>query len=382
MAVVFFFMFGAIGALSPFLSLYYKEVGLSPTEISLLMSVTPILLFISQPVFGPLTDRSGHRGRMLSLLLLVVAVTGGLVGFGRSFWTLLPLVALWSFFAGVLVPIGDSIALGEVVRRGVSYPQIRLWGSIGFLIVTMVMGQLFDSISRLWAFPIYSLFMVLGWFFARRLPADGLSAQRSVWPALRGLLRNRRLVVFLLLSGVIAMANAAHAAFFSVHLAGIGGTNTMIGWAWALAAGVEVPLWLVLGKVTKRVGPLPMLAFAGFAFAIRFWLYGATTAPMALVGLQALQGLTFAIFMPTAVVFVGEMTGDELRTSGQALLVLVNSGVATILGTLGAGQVVEAHGTAVLYRLAGNVAFCAGIGFVLLLVVYSLRKRYQTVREG
>lgn len=382
MALVFFFMFGAVGALSPFLSLFYQEAGLSATEISVLMSVAPFLLFISQPVFGPLTDRSGHRGRMLAILLLVVAVTGGLVGFGRSFWTLLPLVALWSFFAGVLVPIGDSIALGEVVRRGVSYPHLRLWGSIGFLLVTIGMGQLFDVISRLWAFPTYALFMVVAWYFARRLPADGVSAQRSVWPALKGLLRNGRLMAFLLLSGVIAMANAAHAAFFSVHLVGIGGSNSLVGWAWGLAAAVEVPIWLVLGRVTKRVGPLPMLAFSGFAYAIRFWLYGATTSPVLLVGLMALQGVSFAIFMPTAVVLVGEMAGSELRTSGQALLVLVNSGVATILGTLGAGQVVEAHGTAVLYRLAGNVAFAAGLGFVLLMMLYQVRQRMQVAKEG
>ncbi|HWI51391.1 MAG TPA: MFS transporter [Symbiobacteriaceae bacterium] len=382
MAVVFFFMFGAIGALSPYLSLYYHQAGLSATEISVLMSVAPFLLFFSQPVFGPLTDRSGHRGRMLGRLLLTVAVTGGLVGLGRSFWTLLPLVAVWSFFAGVLTPIGDSIALGEVVRTGVGYPQIRLWGSVGFLIVTIAMGRLYDSISMLWAFPLYALFMVVSWYFARRLPAEGVTSKRSVWPALRGLLRNKQFLAFLLLSGVIAMANAAHAAFFSVHMANIGGSNNLVGWAWGLAAATEVPLWLVLGKVTRRIGPLPLLAFAGFAFAVRFWLYGTVTAPMALMWLQLLQGLSFAVFMPTAVVFVGEMTGDDLRTSGQALLVLVNSGVATILGTLGAGRVVDAYGTAALYRLAGNVAFGAGVGFVLLLLLLALRKRAQVAKEG
>lgn len=382
MAVVFFFMFGAIGALSPYLSLFYKEAGLSAMQISLLMSITPFLLFFSQPIFGPLTDRSGHRGRMLALLLLIVAGTGGVMAFGTSFWTLLPLVALWSFFSGVLVPIGDSIALGEVVRKGVTYPQIRLWGSVGFLIVTTVVGRAYDVISLRWAFPIYALLMAAGWYFARRLPADGVSSQRSVWPALKGLLRNRQMMAFLLLSAVIAMANAAHAAFFSVHLQAIGGTNTQIGYAWALAALMEVPLWLVLGRITKKVGPLPMLAFAGFAFAIRFWLYGATTVPLVLVFLQVLQGLSFAVFMPTAVVFVGEMTGEELRTSGQALLVLVNSGVATILGTLGAGRIVDAYGTAVLYRVAGNVAFVAGVGFVAFLALQQVRRRVRLAKEG
>lgn len=382
MAIVYFFYFAGVGALWPFLTLYYKEIGLSATDISVLMAVSPTLLLISQPIFGPLTDRSGHRGRMLSRLLLVVAVTGGLLAAGRSFWTLLPLVALWSFFAGVIIPIGDSIALGEVVRRGISYPQLRLWGSIGFLVLSLGLGQVYDFISRLWAFAAYAGFTVVAWFFARRLPADGVSPNRSVWPALRGLLGNGRFLAFLLLSGVIAMANAAHASFFSVHLAAVGGTNKMVGWAWAMAGGIEVPVWMVLDRVTKRIGPLPLIAFAGFAFAVRFWLIGAESAPMALVWLQALQGLTFAIFYPTAVVFVGETTGSELRTSGQALMVLINSGIATILGTLGAGRIVDLYGTATLYRIAGNVAFAAGMGFLALMAVVYARRRYQSVKEG
>lgn len=52
MAVVMFWFYGANGALIPFFTLYLYQVGLSPTEISILMSILPLLLFVSQPVFG------------------------------------------------------------------------------------------------------------------------------------------------------------------------------------------------------------------------------------------------------------------------------------------------------------------------------------------
>ncbi|HYF96217.1 MAG TPA: MFS transporter [Symbiobacteriaceae bacterium] len=382
MAHVFFFVFGAIGALSPFLALYYKQVGLSATQISVLISMAPILLFLSQPIFGPLTDRSGHRGRVLSGLLLIVTATGGLMWFGQSFWTLLPLVAVWAFFAGAIMPIADSIALGEAVRTGASYPVIRLWGSIGFLLVTVAMGRLYDAVSLKWAFPAYSLLMAIAWYFTRRLPADGVRANRAVWPAVRGLLRNRRLLAVLLLSGIITTANAAHATFFSVHMAAVGGTNNQIGWAWGMAAAVEVPVWMLMGKVTQRIGPLPLLAFSGFAYAVRFWLYGAATSPVALLLLQSLQAATYAIFLPTTVGFVGAMSGEELRTSGQALLVLVNSGIASVLGTMAAGRIVDVYGTEILYYVAGSVALTAGVGFVALMGLLRARERIEMAREG
>lgn len=62
MSAVYFFFFGAMGAMTPFLSIYYRNVGLTATEIALLLSVPPIMLFVSQPLFGPMADRSGHRG--------------------------------------------------------------------------------------------------------------------------------------------------------------------------------------------------------------------------------------------------------------------------------------------------------------------------------
>lgn len=366
MSTVYFFLFAAVGAMTPYLSLYYKSAGLSATEISILLSMVPALLFISQPVFGPLTDRSGHRGRMLSYLFLLIAGTGLLMSLGTSFWMILPAVVLWAIFSGPTVPIADSIALGEVVRTGIAYPRLRLWGSIGFVLTTTVAGRLYDTIDLRWAFAFYAALNIVAWFFARRLPAEGISGQRDVWPVLKQLLRNPILIGFLLLSALCQTTQAAHASFFSIHMQSLGGSKGMVGLAWGIAAITEVPVWLVLSKVTKRTGPLVLLAFSSLMYALRWYLFATVSDPGALLWLQLLQSVSFAIFMPTAVVLIGDLIPADLRTSGQALLVLVNGGVATILGNVAAGYLVDLVGTTLLYRVAAYVALAAGLGFVLL----------------
>ncbi|MFZ5816576.1 MAG: MFS transporter [Bacillota bacterium] len=366
MSAVYFFLFGALGALVPFLALFYRAAGLSAREISILLSVIPVMLVISQPIFGPLTDRSGHRGRMLAWLFLAASLSGGLIALGTGFWSLLPLVMLWAFFAGPLVPIADSIALGEVQRTGVGFPQLRLWGSVGFVLVTTLFGRLYNSIDLRWMFGLYALMCLLAFGLARRLPADGLSNRRELLPVLKELLRSPILVAFLLLSAILQTTQAAHAAFFSIHMDSLGGSSFLVGLAWGFAAVVEVPVWLVLSRVTQRTGPLPLLAFATAIYALRWFLYAVAPTPWTLLALQGLHGLSFGIFMPTAVVLVGELTPAELRTSGQALLVLVNGGIATVIGNLTAGHIVDLSGTAALYRVAAYVAATACIGFILL----------------
>ncbi len=374
-AWVYFFYFGAIGALSPYQSLYYQQMGLSGTEISWLMSVTPILVFVAQPIIGPLTDRSGHRGHMLARLLVITAATCALIALGNSFWTLLPMVALWSFFSCVLTPIGDSIALGEVVRKGGDYSRIRLWGSIGFLIVSYLTGYLYKVVNLRWMFLVYAAFMLITWIYARRLPADGIAAPKSVWSGVLGLLKNKLLMLFLVCSSIVWMSQAAHSAFFSVRMAEIGGASETVGMAYSLAALLEVPVWMVLGRITRRTGPLPILAFASIMYGIRWQLVSVITVPGVLVAMQVLQAVTFALFMTTAIVFVGQQTPPELRASGQALLSLVQGGIATVIGTRGAGYIVDTYGTAAVYRVGSYCAFAGGIGFCLLLLVMYLQKK-------
>jgi PPP family 3-phenylpropionic acid transporter len=380
---VYFAYFGAVGALSPYLSLYFRSIGLTGTEIGLLMSVQPVLLFISQPIFGPLTDRSGHRGRMLSVLLLIVAATGLLMGAGRSFWSLLPLVMLWSFFAGLIGPIADSIALGEMERTGVAYPRLRLWGSIGFPIVAVTAGWLYGRIGVHSQFFLYGGLMLFSVFFARQLPAEGLTGRRPVWGELWKLVKNPYLLAFLLLCAVEQTTLAANSAFFSVHFMSVGGSSSALGWAWGLTALAEVPVWLVLGSIIDRTGPLPLLALSGAAYALRWGLNSVITNPNLLVGVTLLQSITYALLMPTAVIFVGELTPPELRTSGQALLGLVTLGLATLVGTYVGGRLVDQVGTAGMYRFSAWVALVACGGFLLLLLLRTVtRKRRAAQAHG
>jgi len=382
-AVVYFFMYGAVGALAPYLTLYYRSVGLSGSEISILVAVQPILLLVAQPIFGPLTDRSGHRGRMLSWLFLVVAATGGLMGFGHSFWTLLPLAGLWSFFVGLLLPIADSIALGEVARTGVSYPRLRLWGSIGFLLVSTATGQPYGMAGLRAAFPLYAFLQVVSWFCARRLPADdGASARRNVLPALKALLQNRVLAAFLLTTTVLFVTLSAHSAFFTVHLASIGGTSLVIGIAWAFAAFVEIFVWLVLSQVMRRIGYLPLLTLAAFGYALRWWLTGSVVSPWAMVGVQMTQMVTWAILWPTAVAFVGEVAPPELRTSAQSLLSLATFGVATLVGSLMAGRMVDQIGTVGMYGTITWIAVAAGLLFAALTVTVAVKHRGRAAAQS
>ena len=54
----YFYYFAAVGLIEPFLTLYWRELGLSGSQIGILYSVTPAAGIVAPWVLGYLADRS------------------------------------------------------------------------------------------------------------------------------------------------------------------------------------------------------------------------------------------------------------------------------------------------------------------------------------
>ena len=75
----YFFFMGGVGCVLPFLSIYYKQLGLSPQQIGLISGLRPIVGFTSGPVWGSLADRFNiHRVLLFISLLSWIGVFVGL----------------------------------------------------------------------------------------------------------------------------------------------------------------------------------------------------------------------------------------------------------------------------------------------------------------
>lgn len=72
---IFYFSFiGGLGCVLPFLSIYFKQLGLSPQEIGIISGLRPIVGFLSGPLWGSIADR--YNIRRVMLLFSVLAWVG------------------------------------------------------------------------------------------------------------------------------------------------------------------------------------------------------------------------------------------------------------------------------------------------------------------
>ncbi|WJH34539.1 MFS transporter [Paenibacillus sp. CC-CFT747] len=177
-----FFFFATQSILLPLLPLYFALRGFTNQEIGLFMMIGPFVAVFAQPMWGYLSDRlQSIKWIIFTLWALTIASSFGLF-FAAGYSATLLFVLLLYFFMLPATPLLDSLNIRMAMERGLSYGSIRMWGSVGFLLLAAGTGSLlplFGGVANIgvmyWLLWIVPMILML---FLKDKPAAG--------PGLRG----------------------------------------------------------------------------------------------------------------------------------------------------------------------------------------------------
>jgi PPP family 3-phenylpropionic acid transporter len=341
--VVYTALYAGYGVTTPFLPSFLAERGLSPGEIGLVLAGAQAVRLVAGPLAGRAADRLSATRGVLAAAALLSAVTALAYLAGSGPAGLLLVAMAHAAATAPLAPLADALALAAVRA---SYGRVRGTGSAAFIAGTLAAGQVI-AWSGLAALLVCGAalfgFMALA---AGRLPGGAI---RPAPARPRALLRSAPFRRLVLVAALVIGSHAMHDAFAVLRwrAAGIGPGTASLLWAEAVAA--EVLVFAVLGPpLLDRLGAARALALAGLAAAFRWGVMAETAALPALVLVQALHGLTFALLHLAAMRLLAATVPPALAATAQTLYGTLGLGLATTLTTLAAGP---------LYGLAGPRAF-------------------------
>ena len=136
--------FAAIGILFNYYALYLQRVGLSGTQVGIVLAVLPLARMLSQPIWGLLGDIYRLRRVILSGTCFGSALAALALDRSESFAWLLAVTITLAILNGPIGPFCDALAL-EYIERAPGpqeYGMLRLWGSIGFAVASLAIGAL------------------------------------------------------------------------------------------------------------------------------------------------------------------------------------------------------------------------------------------------
>jgi PPP family 3-phenylpropionic acid transporter len=374
MRCAYFFQYAGIGAYSPYLTLHYRNLGLSGADIGILAAIQPLATAMLAPLWGLAADRWGVHRALLRTGLVGAAAAALLLLGASTFWQFLPLIAMLAFFVSPSAPLLDSYGVTISERRGIAFGSIRIWGSLGYIASTWSGGWLMGgSVSR-WFLAAYAvtLLVVCGSTFG--LPTLKLRSSARVWQGAATVVRQPAMIVLLLTFFLISCGTSPSYAFFGIYLTQLGGGTGLIGTASALSAVSELPIMVLGGWLLSRWGARRMLALALMVYTIRFALYSMIPLPYWVLPVQLLHGLTFGLYLMSSVTLMHEMLGKQYAATAQGLLSSTYA-FGQITGSLAGGVLLDRYGIFVIFRLAAGVMFLALV--VLLGGTWLLQRRKE-----
>jgi len=360
-------LYVAIGALYPYIPIYYRSLGMYLGAIGLLAAIFSAAGMVGSPLWGAAGDRFGRSRVVLLVPASLAAVAFGLLAIANGMWGLALAAAAASFALSGVSPVLDARALETVREDRSRFGRLRVWGSISFIAGALFVGWLTN-----WA-GIRSLFIVLiAAVLVTGLIGVGLRSQSSepTLPRLGGLaavFRSSVLMRFMAAALVVWAANAAINAFFSVHLVQIGAQRTLVGWAWAIGAAVEVPLMVSYPALSRRLGLERLIVIGAALFVVRAMTVAFVTDPVIATFSMAIHGAAFALTLIGCIAYVSRHAPSGAAAAAQGVLSALIFGLAMIVGPEIGGELAGRLSLPGMFVIAGIGSAAGVIGLARLL---------------
>ncbi len=360
----YFFYFAFIGVMAPYWPLFLQSRGFGAFEIGVLMSLLHVMRIFAPNLWGHLADRSGRRMAWVQIATLATLLGFCLVFWLQSFWGMFLMMVLVSFFWSGALPLVEANTLTHLGEHSHRYGRIRLWGSVGFILVVIGVGDLLDH-QPVTVLPWAILVLLAGTVVtARFMPEAAVRHSDAETVPLGEILRRPKVLALFAAAILMAAAHGPYYTFFTVHLVNTGYSKSAAGWLWALGVILEIGIFLIMPRVFARIRVETVLLVTLLAAVLRFVLIGWWVDVMAvLLFAQVLHALTFGAYHAAAMALIHRWFRGRVQARGQALYNSIAFGIGGSLGSLYSGAIWDAWGAGITFSVASACAMLAAVVF-------------------
>jgi PPP family 3-phenylpropionic acid transporter len=352
----------AFGAYLPYWPLWLERRGLDPSAIGLLLGVTFVVRVLGIPLIGALVDRAGEYRRPLILLTALAVASFGAFAAARTPGELLMVGVLVALTLLPVPPLTEGLAVSLARAGTLVYGNVRLWGSVAFIVANVAVGALVTRRGVGVLLPWILGVLVVAVLVGLRLPsppAEGDGARGHWIAAIPELLRLPQVPAFLAASAALQASHALYYSTSAIEWRRQGHDATAVGLLWALGVVAEVVLLARAGWVMRRFSPRA-LALAGWLGGVVRWTLLAAAPPLPLlVAAQLLHALSFATVHLGTMDFVRAEVPARLTATAQGIYSALSGGILLGAATFAGGALYQRFGSgAYLAMTALCVAGC------------------------
>ncbi|WP_046174295.1 MFS transporter [Domibacillus indicus] len=367
LSLFLFFFHSSVALTATFLPSYFQEKGLSASEIGWLMAIGPFTALFSQPFWGYMSDKHKTVKRMVMICAGSLIIMSFFLFQAESFWMLLLIAAIFFSFQSPAGALGDSLSQKTAVLHHVQFGQIRMWGSVGFAVTSLLGGFILGQLGLGYLFYLYLIYAIFTFIVIQKISDVQASSKIINMKEAAKVVSRPEFLWFLLIIMLVTTTHRANDMFMGLYITELGGSASQIGLAWFIGVASEALLFMFSAywiRLFKR--NITFVIVAAGLYGLRWMLFALATEPIHLIMLQPLHGLTFGVFYLCTFQIVTKLMPDEFLATGQMVFISAFFGLSGIIGSLGGGWLIDrTGGAASMYQLLGWLAAAGCIGLII-----------------
>jgi len=334
--------------------------GYSKSEIGTVYAIAPFMRFLLPFIFKYYVELNGK----IYLIALFLTFFASLLFMGtvHNFYLHLLSNAIFGASMGIILPYVETISLHQLSKK--VYGKIRLWGSVGFILIALWLGQ--AGATPMQTIYYLTLTALLTWIFGyfvlqydqgkkgeEESDAKGFSLQRywAFWVS-----------IFLM-----QMAFGGFYTFFTIYETEQGISKEIISYLWSFSVLCEILMLYFQGKLLEN-NLLNILKFATLITAFRwFLLYLFPNSLEITFFSQSLHAISFALYHTASITYVFSLYRQ--KRLAQQFFLGISFGLGGGIGSWIAGQMYGEY----LFLMEGVIT----LGAFFMLYVHDKRKKRE-----
>ena len=341
-----------------FSSAFLLPNGFSSTEVGAVMTLGSIGSLLIEPVLADMADRSEKLTlpQMTSIVAgLFILCAGALIAVQGHHIALFVFYVLCYILQTIMHPLINEMNFRlERAGQTMNFGAARAMGSLGYSLMSAVLGILTErfgiAMIPISAITILIVILVILAMLNRYLkPEENDKTETESEPEVKQsslaefAKKHRRLLALTAGGTCLMFCSNACGTYLLQIMTHVGGTTKDMGFALSVGAAAEMPMMLLFERIRKRIPAGTMLKAAGIGFILKHALLLAAKNSFMVIAVQALQMVSFAVYIPAIVAYMHEHTGLEDAVKGQSLMP-ISSSLAGLICSISGGLMIDRLG--------------------------------------
>jgi len=370
----YFFYFASLGVLVPYWSLYLKSLGFNSLTIGGLVAILPATKLIAPYIWGWLADHTRRSMLIIRIASLCALLSFSLVFVSQQLWWLTFAMVLFSFFWNATLPQFEAITLNHLGHDAHHYSMIRLWGSLGFIVIVVLIGDLLqDHGADIIPLVVLITFLVIS--VTSFMVPEKLNTPHAEHSPIWHVIRQPKVLAFLVVCFLMLCSHGPYYTFYTIYLQEQGYSSHLIGVLWAVGVLAEVIIFLIMHRLLPAFGARKLLIVTLLLTTLRWLFIGFFVSDLSMLFVaQLIHAFSFGVFHSVGISLVHEYFTGSHQGRGQALYSSTSYGAGVAIGSLVSGLVWDQWGAGVLFVFAACCTLLA-----LAIVWKFVQPRMKTV---